>query len=149
MTAPDRDALLAELADAPRRVGLAARAADRSSVPLPPGEWTAAEAVRHLIAVEREVWQARVDRMLAEDEPAWAWTEPGPDEATAGLALEDVLRAFAVAREGTLGRVRGLDGAGWARVGVHATYGRLDVAALLAVARDHDEEHRAGLAARA
>ncbi len=149
MTVPERDALLAELADAPRRIGLAARASDRSSVPLPPGEWTAAEAVRHLIAVEREVWRARLDRMLDEDEPTWTWTEPGPDEATAGLPLEGVLEAFAAAREGTLGRVRGLDEAGWARVGVHAVYGRLDVAALLAVARDHDEEHLAGLAARA
>ena len=148
MTAPDRDALVDELADAPRRIALAARTADRSSAPVPAGEWTAAEVVRHLISVERVVWQPRIDRMLAEDEPAWAWTEPGPDEATAGLPLEDVLGAFATAREATLARVRGLDDAGWARVGVHATYGRLAVADLLTVARDHDEEHLEGLAER-
>ncbi len=31
------------------------------------------------------------------------------------------------------------------RTGVHATYGRLDVAGLLRLAIDHDEEHLAGL----
>ena len=35
---------------------------------------------------------------------------------------------------------------GWDRTGVHETYGRLDVAGLLRVAIDHDEEHLAGLA---
>jgi hypothetical protein len=34
---------------------------------------------------------------------------------------------------------------GWARTGTHDTYGVLDVAALMAVAADHDDEHLASL----
>jgi hypothetical protein len=45
--------------------------------------------------------------------------------------------------------VAAFDDAGWARTGVHATYGRLDVAALLRLAADHDDEHLAALEARA
>jgi hypothetical protein len=41
--------------------------------------------------------------------------------------------------------VRALDEAGWERFGTHATYGRLDVAGLVRLAIDHDEEHLAGL----
>ena len=40
----------------------------------------------------------------------------------------------------------GFDDAAWARTGVHATYGVLDVAALLRLAIDHDAEHLASLA---
>ena len=58
------------------------------------------------------------------------------------------LETFAALRSGTLARVAGLDEAGWARAGTHATYGRLDVAGLLGVVVDHDEEHLAGLGAR-
>jgi hypothetical protein len=64
-----------------------------------------------------------------------------------GRPLSDVLDAFADARAATLARTRGLDDGGWARVGVHATYGRLDVAGLLAVALDHDRDHLDGLGA--
>ncbi len=39
-----------------------------------------------------------------------------------------------------------LDDAGWARFGTHVTYGVLDVAGLLNLAIDHDEDHLAGLA---
>jgi hypothetical protein len=38
-----------------------------------------------------------------------------------------------------------LDEAGWARSGTHATYGALDVAGLLRVAADHDDDHIAVL----
>ena len=35
------------------------------------------ETVRHLIAVEDEVWRSRLARVAAEDDPHWTWTEPG------------------------------------------------------------------------
>ena len=35
------------------------------------------EIARHLIAVEHEVWWTRFASIADEDEPHWAWTEPG------------------------------------------------------------------------
>ena len=54
--------------------------------------------------------------------------------------------AFAQARAQSVATVRALDDAGWARSGTHATEGVLDVAGLLRMAIDHDEEHLLGIA---
>jgi len=114
----------------------------------PPGEWTAREAVAHLAAVEAAVFQARLDQLAAGEAPMWAWTEPGPLDTQETATLDGALGTFAALRSGTLARVTGLDEAGWARAGTHATYGRLDVAGLLGVVVDHDDEHLAALEAR-
>ena len=42
----------------------------------------------------------------------------------------------------------GAEEATWGRRGIHAVYGRLDVAALLTVAAAHDDEHLDALRAR-
>ena len=147
-----RTDVVARLAGFPARLAVVAghAAADEAIDGPPPGEWTAREVVAHLIAVEAAVWQARLDGLVADpSEPAWGWTEPGPVTDPAAATLEGALGLFAAAREATLARVAALDEAGWARTGVHAVYGRLDVAALLGIAADHDEEHLAGLAGRA
>jgi hypothetical protein len=141
-----RDDLVTAFAGVPRRVASAARAAaDR---PVPAGEWGPAEIVRHLIAVEDEVWRARLARVAVEDDPHWAWTEPGPAPGYDGAALDDILEAFAAARATTVATLEALDDAGWARSGVHATYGVLDVEGLIRLAVDHDEEHLAGIERR-
>ena len=85
----------------------------------------------------------------AGEAPVWAWTEPGPLDAPEAAALEGALEVFAAGRAATVARVTGLDEAGWARSGTHATFGRLDVAGLLGVVVDHDDEHLGGLEARA
>ena len=113
------------------------------------GEWTARDVVAHLAAVETVVFQARLDQLAAGEDPVWAWTEPGPLDAQEAAALEGALEVFAARRAATVARVTGLDEAGWARSGTHATYGRLDVVGLLGVVVDHDDEHLAGLVARA
>lgn len=148
----DRVELLRRLASASDRVALAARgraASDEAAGGPPPGEWTAREAVAHLVSVEVVVWQARLDSLDAGGTPAWTWTEPGPTSAPEAETLEGAVALFATLRAGTVARVVNLDEAGWARAGLHATYGRLDVAGLLKVVVDHDEEHLAGLEARA
>ena len=137
----------AELVDAfesfPERLGVATRALEGHAST--PGEWSPAEVVRHLIAVEREVWQSRLARVAAEDDPRWSWTEPGLADGYEGMPIAVVLDAFAAARAANVATVRGLDEAGWARSGTHATYGRLDVLGLLRVVIDHDGEHLRGL----
>ncbi len=135
----NRDALLAMFVAFPERVAVAGRAA--AGQPVPTGEWGPAEVVRHLLAVEDVVWHARLARVAAEDDPHWPWIEPGLAPGFDGAPLDEILAAFAAARAATVDTLRALDETGWARSGVHATYGVLDVEGLIRIAVDHDEEH--------
>ena len=132
--------LLERFTEFPGRVAAAAR---RASVI--PGEWTPEQVVRHLIAVEMVVHQARLVDVAVHDTPAWGWTEPGPWMGEPDLDLDGVLARFAELRAGTVATARALDTDGWGRSGKHATYGKLDVAGLLTLATDHDAEHLRGL----
>ena len=146
----DRTALLKRLTTAPERVGVAARrvaARESAGGPLR-GEWTAREVVGHLVAVETEVWQARLDALAAGPRPEWSWIEPGVSDEPDAATLEGAITRFAALRAATLARLVALDDAGWARWGVHATYGRLDVGGMFGVAADHDDDHLAALEAR-
>ena len=135
--------LARQLAATPRLLGAAARAA----VPPRPGEWSAREVVCHLIAVELEAWHVRLDslRDASAEEPQWTWTEPGPWEGRGSETLETALLAFGAQRAATIDRLTKLDDAAWRRTGLHPTFGRQDVAAVLQTALDHDREHIAGL----
>jgi hypothetical protein len=145
-----REAIVERLASFPARLAGAAQRVESVEAEGPPaGEWSAREVVAHLVAVEAAVWQARLEQLAADPaEPTWSWWEPAPVTDPAATTLEGALGLFAAARAATMARVAALDEAGWARTGAHAVYGRLDVAALLRVAADHDEEHLAGLAGR-
>jgi DinB family protein len=134
-----RAAVVEVLATFPVRLGAAMGSAASRRVAT--GEWGPAEVVRHLIAVEAEVWQARLARVAKEDDPHWAWTEPGLAAGFDDAGLDQILAAFAAVRATTTATVRALDEAGWARHGTHATYGRLDVEGLLRIAIDHDASH--------
>ena len=137
--------LARELAAIPRLLGVAARAAP----PPPEGEWSAREVVCHLIAVEGEAWHVRLDSLRASiDEPLWSWTEPGPWDGRGSETLETALLAFGTRRAATIERLTRLDDTGWRRTGLHPTFGRQDVAAVMQTALDHDREHIAGLRAR-
>ena len=127
------------LAEAPRRLAVATRAA--ADKPTAAGEWTPADIVRHLIAVEEEVWHSRLRQLAAEDRPRWPWTEPDRWLGAPGASLEDLLIVYADRRGTTIAILGELEDAGWARTGEHATYGVLDVAALMAKAIAHDDEH--------
>ena len=135
----DRAELVARSASFPGRLADAARAAEGRQVP--DGEWTPAQVVRHLMAVEGEVWLSRLAELVAGGEPRWSWTEPGPLPGFDDASLDHVLGLFGRLRASTVDFLRTFDDAAWARTGVHATYGRLDVAGLLRLAIDHDEEH--------
>ena len=150
MSAPGNDearvhraALVGSFAGFPDR--LAAHAVAALNLPVAPGEWGPAEVVRHLIAVEREIWHSRLARVTTEDDPHWPWAEPGLGEGFDEASLEAVLAGFGAARATTVATVRALDEDGWARFGTHATYGRLDVEGLLRIAVDHDANHLEGL----
>ena len=144
--AVDRAALVERFASFPDRLAEAARAAEGR--PVPDGEWTPSLVVRHLMAVEGEVWLSRLAELVAGGEPRWSRMEPGPLPGFDHASLDEVLGLFGRLRASTVDFLRMFDNYdGWARAGVHETYGRLDVAGLLRIAIDHDEEHLAGLAA--
>jgi hypothetical protein len=105
------------------------------------GEWSVAQVLQHLIAVEWHVVNARLDSLDAETEPHWAWAEPGPADGIGDGSIAAAAVVFAASREATVDRLRAMPLDGWRRAGVHATYGRLDVAGLLALMLEHDEAH--------
>lgn len=155
----ERELVLDRLRAFPVRLAEMARAvtaADEAAGGPPAGEWTARENVAHLVAVERTIWQARLDGLAAMppgDEPAWGWTEPGPVDDPEAATLDGALLLFWAARLGTIARLDALDDAAWTRTGMHVAYGRLDIVGLARIAADHDDEHianmtkgRAGLA---
>ncbi|MEA2537120.1 MAG: DinB superfamily [Chloroflexota bacterium] len=145
---------LGRLAAARGRIAAAARAAERADdappgdAPpgdAPPGEWSAHQVVLHLVAVEAEVFQARLNDLETQAQPHWTWVEPGTADAPETETLDEAIARFWACRDVTLRRVAELDEAGWSRSGTHETFGLLDVAGLLRVAHDHDLEHLGAL----
>lgn len=143
----ERAEVLDTFATFPARLAAAATARAAEWRPIPDGEWGPNETVRHLIAVESEVHQRRLAQVAAKDDPHWDWTEPGLAPGLDDATLQEILSAFARARARTVATVRALDDAGWGRQGTHSTYGVVDVAGLLRLAIDHDEEHATSLSA--
>jgi DinB superfamily len=135
------------LATFPARLGAVARSAPQTAPA--EGEWSPSEIVRHLIAVEQEVWHRRLEQLETEEHPRWRWVEPGQWLGAPGASLDEVLAAHDGVRSATLAMLDGLGADGWRRTGTHDTFGLLDVAGLMAVAADHDDEHLASLETRA
>jgi hypothetical protein len=142
VTTRSRRALIERFAAFPERIASAARRVD--GAPPRDGEWTPEQVIRHLIAVETGVHQARLLELAIHDGPRWSWVEPTPWPGEPDLGLDGVLERFAARRAQTVANVAALDADGKARRGTHATFGRLDVGGLLGIAIDHDEEHLRG-----
>jgi hypothetical protein len=138
---------VARFAATPARLSDSAAAIDSISRPVGTAEdaWSATDIVRHLIAVERDVWWGRFGSLREPGEPRWAWTEPGLEPGLDDARLDELVARFAEARLATLSIIEGFDDEAWGRTGVHETFGRLDATALLGIASDHDDEHLASL----
>lgn len=135
--------LVERLDGVPDRLATSARGAPPAAAP---GEWSPSDIVRHLIAVERDVWHVRLAQLATEDHPMWAWAEPDRWLGEPGASLESLLDTYRAARSRTVAMLSALDEAGWARTGTHDTFGVLDSAGLLSRAADHDDEHLRSLA---
>jgi hypothetical protein len=113
----------------------------------PDGRWSAHQHVFHLIAVEREVYQTRLRRMLAEENPVFAdWDEQAHMEADHSPEgdVADLAEQFMKERECTFEIFKSLTPAQWAR---HGTWpgGEVDVAWVAERAVAHALEHFAAL----
>jgi hypothetical protein len=107
--------VLGRLAAVPGRLAAAARAAPADGPA--PGAWTPTDVVRHLIAVELEVWHPRLAQLRVEDHPIWPWVEPDRWTAEPDAGLDRLLEVYERERGVTLARLGALDDAGWARTG--------------------------------
>ena len=113
--------------------------------PVPDGEWGPNEIVRHLIAVEDEVWRTRLARSPTKTIRTGRGRSPASTPGLDDAPLDEVLAVFAEARAPDR---RDGPGARRRRLGAHRDprhYGVLDVAGLLRLAIDHDAEHLASL----
>ena len=135
----DADAVRERLATFPARLADAARAAPQQRPA--PDEWAPSEIVRHLIAVEEEVWHRRLRQLETEEHPHWRWVEPGQWLGAEGADLDELLAEHARVRASTLAILAALGAEAWTRTGRHDTFGVLDVAGLMTVAANHDDEH--------
>ena len=140
---PAQAALCRGLASTPARIVEAAQGLADPSVSVVAGEWSARDVTLHLAAVEVGVWHVRLDALATESFPEWPWVEPDRWPLPEGSGFEAAVDVLAAHRAATVHRLEGLDDAGWERRGRHATFGVLDVAALMRIAHDHDEEHLA------
>ncbi len=61
------------------------------------------------------------------------------------VTIDDIVSVFAAVRAETVATVAGFTDDDWTRSGTHDTYGVLDVAGLLRLAIDHDEDHVRGI----
>lgn len=134
-----RAELVARFAATPARLSATAHAADVR--PVAAGEWTVREIVRHLIAVDLEVWAPRLRDLRETTDPRWDWVEPRFDAGAPDRSLEVLLGAFADGRRALVDGIVDLDPTGWTRTGTHATFGILDVTDILERVIEHDDEH--------
>ncbi len=138
---PAQEALCRDLASTPAQIVDAARDHAESSMPLVAGEWSARDVTLHLAVVEVGVWHVRLDALETGSFPEWPWVEPDRWSLPEGSGFEAAVDVFSAHRAATVRRLEELDQTGWQRRGRHATFGVLDVAALMRIALDHDEEH--------
>jgi hypothetical protein len=149
---PPDDAALAELAAMPDRVRQAAAR-------LRPEEWRRAgpdggfslvEHAWHLADLEREGYGERLRRLVAEDEPFlpdFQGDVAARERAYRTRDLQEGIEAFARARGETLARLRAMRDGDWRRAGQQEGVGRVTVADVPRMMREHDRSHEAEIAA--
>ncbi len=108
------------------------------------GEFCAVEHVCHLRDIEAEGYAVRIEQLMREDEPLLRdldgealarerrYIDQDPDEA---------LRAFAAARARSVELLRGADESALARAGTFENVGRISLAKLVEMMREHDRGH--------
>jgi hypothetical protein len=125
-----------------------ARIADGAAPHEPPGAWSTIEVVTHLVAVDEEIWRARLEQLAADEHPRWAWTQPDMT-ARMPISTREALAAFEAGRAALVERAVAMDADAWRHTGTHAVFGELDVEGLLREALKHDLEHVEDLERRA
>ena len=107
------------------------------------GQWSAHQHLFHLVAVETEVFQPRLRRMLDEDRPVFAdWNENDHmgESYVPAENLQSLAERVMSEREKTVGVLRGLTPDQWSRSGRWPA-GEVDIAWVAERALAHGLEH--------
>ena len=114
------------------------------------GGFAMVEHVWHLADLETDAYEARIRRILEEDEPEL----PNFDgEAVAAkrkyraLRLRDGIKKFTEARERNLAALRAVEGDAWQRTGVLEGVGKVTLRDIPRMMHEHDLSHRAEIEA--
>ena len=111
-----------------------------------PGHWCVNEVMAHLHHVETVVFLPRLQRMLAQDHPAFVSFSPEPWTHERDHSLDPFtgsLAAFAKARRETVSLLRSLPASGAERLGLSSFFGPVTLAQFATHIADHDLEHLA------
>jgi hypothetical protein len=153
MTVPaDLRTLLASLEAMPRELQSAAERMGAEAARTPPagGGFGLVEQAWHLADLEREGYGVRIRRLLAEDDPEL------PDFDGARVAAErnyrakplgEGIAAFLAARTANLTLLRSVEAVAWDRAGRQDGVGPLTLRDVPRMMREHDDSHRAEIAA--
>jgi hypothetical protein len=109
-----------------------------------PGEWSANEALGHIIEADRRGFAGRIRRILAEDGVAeQGWDQVGVAAARRDTqkTVSEILGEFATVRADGLELVRSLDDDDLDRHAIHDRVGRVTVRDLLHEWVFHDRNH--------
>ncbi len=152
--APDREreVLLRELEEMPafleqRLAGLASDASTRRGAD---GSFAPVEQCWHLADLEQEGYGVRLRRLLTEEAPQLADFDGGrvaEERQYRQRSLREGLRAFAEARRANLSLLRFLPEERWTRSGTQDGVGRVTLADLPRMMREHDATHQAEIEA--
>lgn len=108
-----------------------------------PEKWSARQNLAHLGRFH-EVFLARLEQILAEDNPRLVSRTPENDPDLAGwmeLPTLEIIRRMQALRPKILERLRGLSDAESARTGVHALFGPMNIGELLEHFLVHEGHH--------
>ena len=153
MTTPaDLAALLDSLEVMPQDLRSAAgrMTLEAARTPPPDGGFSLLEQAWHLADLERDGYGERIRRLLGEDNPQL------PDFDGARVAAERNYRAkslgagiavFFAARTANLALLRSAEDAAWDRAGLQEGVGRVTLRDIPRLMREHDDSHRAEIAA--
>jgi len=114
-----------------------------------PGEWGIVENVCHLRDIEAGGYAVRVEQLLRDDDPLLCDLDGerlAIERNYAEQDLGDALRAFAEARARSVSLLRGADEQAFAREGTFENVGRVTLAKLVSMMREHDAGHLRDLA---
>jgi hypothetical protein len=109
----------------------------------PANEWSVIENIGHLIDID-ELYVGRVDRILAEERPAFPRFEPDPIVAAKGYQQmngHDVLQQFITTRQATIDGLSTIEPDELDRAGMHAVYGEMTLRRLVEQLANHDQKH--------
>jgi uncharacterized damage-inducible protein DinB len=133
---------VAALASGPSEVAVAVEGLSEEDMARAPraGEWAVRDVLHHLL-VTQELLSARVEKMLAEENPLLigvaAWTA-GPDRP---LSARDMLEHHRTSRQDTVRRLQNLPAQEWWRTAQHEEFGQVTVLQQASYFAKHERAH--------